>query len=130
MKKKWSSSWIGSVQPRKQRKYRYNAPLHIRRKFLSAHLSKELREKFGKRAVPLRKGDEVEVMRGEFKGFKGIVEKINLKKIKIYIDGLKVKKADGSEVSRPIRPSNLRIIKLNLDDKKRLASLERGKGEE
>ena len=126
MRKEWSSKWIRSKQPRKQRKYRYNAPLHIRRKFVSAHLSPELREKFGKRSFPLRKGDEVKVMRGEFKGFKGVVERVNLKDLKIYIEDLKVKKADGSEVLRPVRPSNLMIIKLNLDDKKRLEALERG----
>jgi len=126
MKKEWSSKWIRSKQPRKQRKYRYNAPLHIRRKFVSAHLSPELRERFGKRSFPLRKGDEVKVMRGEFRGFKGVVEKVNLRDLKIYIEDLKVKKADGSEVLKPLRSSNLMIVKLNLDDKKRLEALERG----
>ncbi|RLJ08934.1 MAG: 50S ribosomal protein L24 [Candidatus Aenigmatarchaeota archaeon] len=126
MRKEWSSKWIRSKQPRKQRKYRYNAPLHIRRKFVSAHLSPELRERFGKRSFPLRKGDEVKVMRGEFRGFKGVVEKVNLRDLKIYIEDLKVKKADGSEVLKPLRSSNLMIVKLNLDDKKRLEALERG----
>ncbi|RLJ05361.1 MAG: 50S ribosomal protein L24 [Candidatus Aenigmatarchaeota archaeon] len=126
MKKEWSSKWIRSKQPRKQRKYRYNAPLHIRRKFVSAHLSPELRERFGKRSFPLRKGDEVKVMRGEFRGFKGVVERVNLRDLKIYIEDLKVKKADGSEVLKPLRSSNLMIVKLNLDDKKRLEALERG----
>ena len=42
MKKKFSNAWIGSKQPRKQRKYRHNAPLNVRNKFLSSHLSKEL----------------------------------------------------------------------------------------
>ncbi|RLJ09293.1 MAG: 50S ribosomal protein L24 [Candidatus Aenigmatarchaeota archaeon] len=126
MRKEWSSKWIRSKQPRKQRKYRYNAPLHIRRKFVSAHLSPELRERFGKRSFPLRKGDEVKVMRGEFRGFKGVVERVNLRDLKIYIEDLKVKKADGSEVLKPLRSSNLMIVKLNLDDKKRLEALERG----
>ena len=67
MKKKFSTSWISSTQPRKQRKYRANAPLHTKHKFLSANLSKSLRQKYGKRSLPLRKGDEVLVMRGSFK---------------------------------------------------------------
>ncbi|MCW1309534.1 MAG: 60S ribosomal protein L26, partial [Candidatus Nanoarchaeia archaeon] len=37
--KYWSKKWKSSKKPSKQRKYRYNAPLHIRRKFLSVNLS-------------------------------------------------------------------------------------------
>jgi len=130
MKQKWSNKWVSSVQPRKQRKYRYNAPLHIKRKFLSAHLSKELRKKYGKRSVPVRKGDEVKIMKGQFKGMKGTVTKVDLKKCKVYLEEIKVKKVDGSEVHRPIHPSNLMITKLNLDDKRRVAVLERSGGKE
>jgi len=125
MKKEWSREWVRSIQPRKQRKYRYNAPLHIRHKLVSAHLSLELRKKYGKRSIPLRKGDEVKIMRGEFKGLKGIIERVDLKKLKVYIDTLKTKKSDGSEVLRAIDPSNLMITSLNLDDKMRLKVLER-----
>lgn len=119
MKQEWSSAWKGSSQPRKQRKYRYNAPLHVRHAFLSAHLAKELRKQMGKRSVPVRKGDEVLVMRGSFKGFRGTVDKVNLSKTKIYIEGIKVKKVDGTDVLRPIHPSNLLITRLNLEDRKR-----------
>ena len=49
MKTKFSSSWIKSKQPRKQRKYRRYAPLHIKQRFVSAHLSKELHKKYNKR---------------------------------------------------------------------------------
>lgn len=130
MKNFWSPKWASSTQPRKQRKYRYNAPLHIRRKFISAHLSKELREKFGKRSVPLRKGDEVLIMRGAFKGFRGNVERIDLKKSRIYIEGVKRKKVDGSEVLVPIHPSNTMITKLSLDDKRRQEIFERKESKE
>lgn len=130
MKQEWSRNWIGSVQPRKQRKYRHNAPLHVRQKFVAASLSKTLRERFGKRSMSLRKGDEVEVMRGSFRGRRGVVERVDLSKTKIYIDEIKVKKSDGSEVMRALQPSNLRIVKLNLDDKKRQAILDRVSGKE
>ncbi|RLJ08138.1 MAG: 50S ribosomal protein L24 [Candidatus Aenigmatarchaeota archaeon] len=125
MKKEWSSKWKSSKQPRKQRKYRYRAPLHIRRKFVSANLSPELRKKYGKRSVPIRKGDEVVVKRGDFKGVRGKVERVDLKSCRVWIDSVKVKKADGSEVLRPIDPSNLQIVSLNLDDKKRVEVLAR-----
>ncbi len=125
MKQEWSRKWVSSVQPRKQRKYRYNAPLHVRQGFVSANLSKALRERFGKRSMPLRKGDEVEVMRGSFSGQRGNIDRVDLSKAKIYVDEIKVKKSDGSEVMRALQPSNLRIVKLNLDDKKRQAILDR-----
>ena len=125
MKKSWSPKWVGSSQPRKQRKYRHNAPLHIRRKFVSAHLSKELRKQFGKRSAPLRKGDEVTVVRGGFKGFSGNVERVDLKNSRIYIDGVKRKKVDGSEVSVHVHPSNVIVKKLSLEDKMRQKMFER-----
>ena len=116
-----------SKKPRKQRKFIYNAPLHLRRKMISAHLSKELREKYGRRSMPLRKGDEVKVMRGEFKGTVGKVVKIDTKKYKVYVDSVKKKRSVGTEYLVPISPSNLMILKLNLDDKYRMKMLERGK---
>ncbi|MBC7119559.1 MAG: 50S ribosomal protein L24, partial [Methanobacteriaceae archaeon] len=60
-----------SKQPRKQRKFLHNAPLHIRHKIMSANLSKELREEYNRRSLPVRKGDKVEIMRGDFKGHQG-----------------------------------------------------------
>ena len=125
MKKEWSGKWKASKQPRKQRKYRYNAPNHVKHKLLSAHLSKELRKQFKKRSVPLRKGDEVEVMVGKFKKTRGIVERIDMKRLKVHVEGIKVKKVDGSQISKSLNPSNLKIIKLNLSDKMRIRIFER-----
>lgn len=125
MEKEWSNKWVSSKQPRKQRKFRHNAPNHVRHKLLSAHLSKELRKQFGKRSIPVRKGDEVIVMAGSSKKAKGLVERIDLKKLKVYIEGIKAKKVDGSQVSKPLDPSNLKIVKLNLSDKMRAAVFER-----
>jgi large subunit ribosomal protein L24 len=121
----WSKHWKSSKQPRKQRKYVYHAPFHIRHKFLSAHLSKELREKYKKRSLPVRKGDEVEVMKGKFKKKTGKISRVDMSEIKVYIDGITRKKVDGSEIPVPIHPSKLKIINLNLDDKKRLEVLNR-----
>ena len=128
--KEWSNKWVSSRQPRKQRKYRYNAPLHVRQKFVSAHLSEVLRGRFGKRSLPLRKGDEVKVMRGSDKGFKGKIERIDLKEGKVYIEGLNVKKVDGSEVLKPKNPSNLLITESKMEDKRRQMIVERSREKE
>lgn len=119
MKTKFSSSWIKSKQPRKQRKYRYNAPLHIKQKFVSAHLSKELHKKHNKRSMNLRKGDSVKVMRGQFKNKTGKIEQISVKKTKVYVGGIEITKRDGTKARYPIHPSNLMITQLNMDDKMR-----------
>jgi len=94
---------------------------------ISAHLSKELREKYKRRSFPLRKGDEVKVMRGEFKGTIGKIVRVDTKKYKVYVDTVKKKRSVGTEYLVPVSPSNLMITKLNLEDKYRLKMLERGK---
>lgn len=114
-----------SKKPRKQRKFVYNADQHLRRKMLSVHLSKELREKYHRRSFPVRKGDEVQIMRGKFKGKKGKVARVNYKKYRIYIEGITIKKADGTERLFPIHPSNTMIVSLDLSDKKRVEALEK-----
>ena len=123
----FKTSWKSSKQTRKQRKYRYNAPLHIKRKFLSSHLSKELQEKYQKRAIPLRTGDKVKVLRGDFKGKTGTVERTVIKKEMIYVNGLEVIKKDGTKQLKPLKPSNLLIINMVSDDKKRKKSMEKKK---
>ena len=52
----------------KNRKRHFNAPSHIRRKIMSSPLSKELRQKYNVRSMPIRKDDEVQVVRGHYKG--------------------------------------------------------------
>ena len=127
MKQKWSVKWVASKQVRKQRKYRHNAPFHVRHNFLSAHLSKDLRKQYERRSFPLRKGDEIEVMNGKFKGTKGAIERVDMKELKVYVDGIKVKKTDGREVVIALEPSNLKIIRFDLSDKRRQKSLHKGK---
>ena len=119
MKKKFSKSWKASKQPRKQRKYLANAPLHIRKKFVSVNLSKELRKSHGRRNIPVKKGDTVKIMRGKFKSKQGKVTEVKLKLSKVSVEGIQVKKQDNSKVNVRLQPSNLQIIELNLEDKKR-----------
>lgn len=130
MKTRFSGTWNKSKQPRKQRKYRYNAPLHIKGKFLSVNLSKELRKKYGVRNVRLRVGDKVKVLRGNHKGKEGNVDEINLKNTKVYVTKIELTKKEGAKVRVPINPSNLQVLDLNLDDKKRKAKFTSTKKEE
>lgn len=112
MKKEFSKEWKASKQPRKQRKYLAKAPLHLRKKLLSVNLSKELRAKVGKRNVVVHKGDKVKIMRGKFKGKQGKVTEVQMKKLKLIVEGILVKKLDGSKVNAPMRASNLQIIEM------------------
>ena len=75
-----------SKQPRKQRKALYNAPAHARGKHLSASLSKDLREKVGSRTLPVRSGDKVRVLRGDFKGHEGEVLSVDYGSYKVTIE--------------------------------------------
>jgi large subunit ribosomal protein L24 len=119
MKKEFSTAWNSSKQPRKQRKYLANAPLHLKKKVLSVNLSKDLRVKYGRRNIQIRKGDVALIMRGKFKGKKGKVLEVKIKKPAVYIEGMQVKKKDGSKTNVRLQASNLQIIELNLEDKKR-----------
>jgi len=125
--KDFVKSWKSSRIPKKQRKYVAKAPLHIRKKFVSVNLSKEIRKKYGKRNIPIRKGDTAKIMRGKFRDKKGKVLKVDLKKSRIIIEGIQVRKQDGSNVSVALRPSKLQIIELNLDDKSRANKIEASK---
>ena len=125
MKKIFSKAWKASKQPRKQRKYKAKAPLHTQRKFLNANLNKELRKKYSRRSFPLRKGDNVNIMRGNFKKQKGKIATVDLTRSRVNIEGIQRAKKDGTKVAVWFNPSNLQIQGLNLEDKERIKSVER-----
>ncbi len=124
---KFSTHWKSSVQPRKQRKYRHNAPLHVRQKFLHVHLSPELRAKYGTRAVQVRKGDKAKVLRGKFKKQEGKVERVNLKRERVFVSGMEYTKKDGAKVPVGFNPSNLMITVADVSDKRRELGKKKGK---
>lgn len=114
-----------SIKPGKQRKALYNMPLHLRHKLFNAPLSPELREKYGVKRLPVRKGDTVRIMRGDWKGHEGKVVDVDLKRVRIFIEGVQIKKADQTPVYYPIHPSKVMITKLDLSDKWRKKIIER-----
>ncbi len=105
--------------PRKQRKMVYEAPKHRRQKMMKAHLSDELYGKYGMRSLTVRKGDIVRIMRGKFKGHSGKVVEVNLKNMRVAVEGVTVRKVDNTAVQYWVHPSNLMLVKLDLTDPKR-----------
>lgn len=120
----WSREWKGSKNPSKQRKYRRNAPKHVKDKLLSARLSDEIRDELETKTIPLRRGDRVQVMTGEYEGSKGIIRNIDREEQKVYIDGLSRNRQDGTEVHVPFAPSNLQVVALSIEDEKRIEKYE------
>lgn len=84
---------------------------------MSANLIKPLREKYKVRSSPIRVGDRVKILRGQFKGQEAKVDRVNVKRAKIYLEKIRVTKKDGSEAAYPVHPSNLQITSLVTDDK-------------
>ncbi len=116
----WSEDWKSSTNPQKQRKYRENAPQHVKDKLVSVNLSETLREELGTRSINLNLGDRVKVMRGDRKGAEGIVSNIDRDDQKVYVNGLEVTRQDGSTSEVPFRPSNLQAQALNLEENDRI----------
>ncbi|KAG9304604.1 hypothetical protein G9A89_020168 [Geosiphon pyriformis] len=69
-----------SSSRRKSRKAHFSAPSSVRRKIMSAALAKDLREKYNTRSVPIRKDDEVRIVRGSNKGREGKVSQVYRKR--------------------------------------------------
>ena len=105
MRSKFNKSWNRSIQPRKQVKFRANAPNHIKRKFMASPLDKPLREKYGRRCIEVRKGDEVKVMRGKFAKKLGKVGIVDVAHTRIQIDGLQRAKKGGEKLETWFHPT-------------------------
>lgn len=117
-----------SSQPRKMRLALYRAPLHKRQKLMTAPLSKELRESLGVKRMIVRKGDKVRIVRGRFAGTEGNVVRVSLRRLRIFVDGVTIKRQDGTPRFVPIHPSKVVIVSLDLKDPKRREILERRGG--
>jgi large subunit ribosomal protein L26e len=75
------------------------------------------------RSMPIRKDDEVLVVRGSYKGREGKVVQVYRKKWVIHIERVHREKVNGATVPIGIHPSNVVISKLKLDkDRKNILS--------
>eukprot|EP00096_Caligus_rogercresseyi_P006927 TRINITY_DN239_c0_g1_i1.p1 TRINITY_DN239_c0_g1~~TRINITY_DN239_c0_g1_i1.p1 ORF type:complete len:145 (-),score=54.92 TRINITY_DN239_c0_g1_i1:188-622(-) len=114
---------------RKQRKRHFSAPSHIRRRLMSSPLSKELRQKYNVKSMPVRKDDEVQVLRGHYKGQQiGKVVQCYRKKFCVYIERIQREKANGATVYVGIHPSKVAIVKLKMDKDRKKILDRRAKG--
>jgi large subunit ribosomal protein L24 len=101
-------------------------PKHQRDKMVGAILEDSLRKQYGRKNVRVIKGDSVRVMRGEYKGVEGKVEKVHTQRATFHIEGIQREKIRGGQVKVPIHSSNVMVIGLNLDDDYRTSKLQRG----
>lgn len=94
-------------------------PTHLRDRMVSSTLSDNLREQYHARSCRVIKGDSVKVMRGEYSGIEGKVERVNTRKRSLSIEGIQREKVKGGNVKVQIHSSNVIITSLNLNDKYR-----------
>ena len=117
-------SHIVASKRRAQRKKQLSAPSSIKRRLMSCHLAKSLREEHKLRALPIKRGDEVKILKGKFKGKSGKVVQVYRRRNVIYVDKIQREKQNGQTVFCPIRPSYCVIEKLLLN-KDRKKTIER-----
>jgi len=119
-----------STKAGKQRKARANAPLHKKKRMVSAHLDSALMKEFNVRSVPVRKGDTVKIIRGnpDFKKSEAKVANVDLKNLKIIVENITIPKADGTQKQKPVDPSDVLLTKLDLSDPWRKRKLDSLKG--
>lgn len=147
-----------SSSRRKSRKAHFQAPSTERRLRMSAHLSKELREKYNGvsrggataaacdsrvvhaqsrapshtqvRRLPLRRGDEVKIVRGgqTVKGRDGKITAVYRKRYVIHVERVTREKTNNQTPPIAIQPSNVILTRLNGDknvNKDRMALVKR-----
>ncbi len=105
-----------SRQPRRQRKAVFTAHTFERRRIMSVPLSRELRTRYGRRSLPVRKGDTVRILSGSYVGREERVAKIDRRHSSVTLDNVTGKTADQKLKPLPIRPSHLLLTRLNLSD--------------
>ncbi|MCI4327481.1 MAG: 50S ribosomal protein L24 [Thermoplasmata archaeon] len=107
-----------SIQPRRQRKAVFTADHQERRRRMAVPLSRELRTRYGRRSLPVRKGDTVRVLAGSYStvGEERRVAKVDREHYRLTLDNVTTKTADAKLKPLPIRPSHLVLTKLNLSD--------------
>lgn len=83
------------------------------------------------RSLPVRKDDEVLIVRGSSKGAEGKVTQVYRKKWVINIERIHREKTNGATVPLGIHPSNVVITSLKLDeDRKKIIARKAGSKKE
>ncbi len=118
-----------STQPRRQRLARFNADLFERRRRMAVPLSRELRRRYGRRSLPVRKGDTVRILSGSYKGREERVAKIDRQWYSVTLDNVTTKTGDQKLKPLPIQLTHLVLTRLNLSDAWRRRVLKVPEGE-
>src|SRR5947199_10028905 len=108
-----------SAKHRTQRTRAATAPIHTKRTMASAHLAPETHDKTKvdlTRALPVRKGDTVPIMRGGFRGKEGKVVSVDRVHGTVVIEGITIEQVDEKKVARPLHASNLLIVRMDDTD--------------
>merc|ERR1712008_568961 len=88
-----------------------------------------LRTKYNVRSLPIRRDDEVMIVRGHYHDREGKVTQVYRKKWRIHVERVTRDKANGQTVPIGIHPSKVMITKLKIDkDRKALLERKAGKG--
>jgi large subunit ribosomal protein L24 len=101
-----------------------HVPKHLHDARICSTLIEDLRRQYRRRNARVIKGDTVKVMRGEYTGIEGKVEKVNTERGTLAIEGVQREKIKGGNVKVQIHASNVTIVGLNLQDKYRQAKLQ------
>ncbi len=110
-------------KPSRQRRLLYESPGHRIRKLLSAPLSEELKASMGRRSYPVRQGDTVKIIRGDFAGVEGKVTRVETRRQRLFVEGVTREKVSGTSTNVSVHSSKVVITRLNLDDKWRAQSI-------
>lgn len=114
-----------SSKPVKVRKNAHLSPLHKRSNLLpTAALSSELKTKYARNSVRVRIGDSVKLLRGEYSGIEGKVQKVFPKEGSVSVEGITREKIAGGNTSVKIHTSNVVVTGLSLSDKWRRTAVE------
>jgi len=126
---------VKSKSPNKQRKAQYNAPLHTKRKRVTARLQLDSNDKRfeGIRNITVRVGDTVRVVRGDYAhGGKrertneqksGAILSVDSNSGRLTIEGCTIINSNNQEEPYPIHVSNVVVIKIDESDKLRVQQL-------
>ncbi len=109
-------SGISPSSSRRQRKALYNAHTAKRRRLMSVPLSKDLRARFHRRALPLRKGDTVRILKGSYEGREERVAKVDRRALAVTLDNVTSKTGESKQTPLPVRTGSLVLVHLNLAD--------------
>ena len=106
---------VSSKKPKKQRRALKNVKNHQVSKLFTAPIAKSLQEIYGIKRIPVRVGDSVRIIKGEFVGIEGKVNSLDKKTRKLIIEEATLQKKSGENYFVPISVSNVIITEFETE---------------